>query len=463
MDHAAQQHDLIVIGGGAGGMAAIDAGLRRGADTLVVQDGPMGGDCTWTGCVPSKALITAAARGASAADALATATRAVQRVAATEDADTFRRRGATVVEGRARFLTRQVIEVDGRRHRADRIVVATGARPLIPPIDGLREAEPLTSDTMWDVDALPDSVAVLGGGPIGAELAQALVRLGVTVTLFEGEDQILGREEPETAALVADAFRDDGVDIRLGEFVQKVERLSDGRVRVHAPGGDPVEADEVLVAIGRVPVTDRLDVENAGIRLDDRGNIETDDTMETSAPGIYAVGDVTGRFPFTHGAHEMGLVAVSNALGKVAYRRFSTRSIPFVTYTDPEIGRVGMTEAEAHERWGSDAKVVELPMSAVDRAIVEDRTEGHVKLIAAPGRILGHRAGGQLVGVTIASPHAGELVHELSLAMRLRIPPAAIALSTHAYPTWGMAVQQAASGFFLELEHGTRRDARPPA
>ena len=452
--------DVIIIGGGAGGMAAVDAALRRGARTLIVQDGPMGGDCTWTGCVPSKALIAAAAQGAAADDAMATARRAVLQVAEAEGPDVFRRRGAEVVSGRARFLTSRAIEVDGDRYEAERFVIATGARPLLPPIEGLAGAGPLTSETLWDLERLPASMAVLGGGPIGVELGQALARLGVAVTLLEGDARILGREEPETAALVAAALRADGVTLRLGAPVERVERRADGQVSVDA-GGSSVVVDEVLVALGRVPVTDGLDLVHAGVQLDDGGHIRTDDRLATTAPGIHAVGDVTGRFPFTHGAYAMGLVAVANALGPVRWRRFSTRAIPFVTYTDPEVARVGMVEAEAFDRWGEDAMVVELPMAAVDRAIAEDRTEGHVKLIVAPGRLLGHRAGGQIVGVTIVSPHAGELIHELSLATMLRIPPGALALATHAYPTWGMAVQQAVSALFVYVEGATRRPARP--
>lgn len=428
---------------------------------MLVQDGPMGGDCTWTGCVPSKALIAAAARGATLAEGFAEAQRAIHEVAELETADVFRRRGATVIEGRARFLTRDVVEIDGVRHRAPKIIIATGARPLIPPIDGLRDAQPLTSDSVWDLDDLPSSLVSLGGGPIGCELAHALARLGVSVTLIEGEEQILGREEPRTAQIVADAMRADGVDIRLGEYVTKVERLSDGRVVIHGDAGSTVEADDVLAAIGRTPVTDGLDVDNAGVRLTQRGHIETDDRMRTTAPGVYAVGDVTGEFPFTHGAYEQGIVAVSSAFGRVPWRRFDTRHVPFVTFTDPEIGRVGMTEAEAYDAHGEDAKVVELPMSVIDRAIAEGRTEGYVKLIASPGRLLGHRAGGQLIGATVVAPHAGELIHELSLAMRFRIPPAAITIATHAYPTWGMAIQQAAAGFFVDLEGGETRPARP--
>ncbi|MDE0804074.1 MAG: FAD-dependent oxidoreductase, partial [Acidimicrobiales bacterium] len=245
-----ERHDLIVIGGGPGGIAAADAALRRGAATLVVQDGPMGGDCTFTGCVPSKTLISSAARGRSRTEAMAAVGEAVTRIAAMEDADTFRRRGATVVEGRARFLTRDVIEVDGRRFRSDRVIIATGAAPIVPPIDGLRDSEPLTNENLWDVDALPASIAVLGGGPIGIELAQALGRLGVAVTVFEAMDQILGREDPETARLVTESLRNDGVDVRVGGRVQKVERVGSQRA-IHTDDGRSVDADEVLVAIGR--------------------------------------------------------------------------------------------------------------------------------------------------------------------------------------------------------------------
>lgn len=479
-----EQFDLVVIGGGAGGIAAADAGLRRGVSVLVVQDGPMGGDCTFTGCVPSKTLIAAAARRSSGPEALGAVRAAVARVAAHEDADTFRARGATVVEGRARFVSRDRIVVGGQRFRGRRIVVATGATPVVPPIDGLTAARPLTSDTLWDLDALPASVAVLGGGPIGVELAQALARLGVTVTLLEAEARVLGREEPAAARVVADALVADGVDVRTGARVDAVRRLDDGRVMVTAAGAD-VETSEVLVAIGRRPVTDGLDLAAAGVCVDDRGHVRVDDGQRTTAPHVYAVGDVTGTFPFTHGAYEMGRVAVATAFGNVPWQRFDPDVVPFATYTDPEIGRVGLTEAEAHERWGDGARVVEVSMDHVDRAVTEGRTEGFVVLVAAPGGLARSRAsrsrtvrsrivraavdrfpaalhplGGRLVGATVVAPHAGELVAEVALAMRLRIPPAALALTTHAYPTWGMAVQQAASGFFVESPGVTVRPAQ---
>ncbi len=457
--------DLVVVGAGAGGMAVADAAVRRGASVAMVSDGPWGGDCTWTGCVPSKALIAAAAAGVDRGEALARARRAVEDVAATEGPEVFAARGVAVHRARARFLTRTELALDdGTRLGARRVVLATGARPLVPPIEGLREADPLTSDTLWErPGGFPDRLAVLGGGPIGVELAQALARLGVAVTLFEAEDRILGREEPETAALLARLLGDDGVDVRTGARVARVERRADGTVAVDAAGTELV-ADDVLVAIGRRPVTDGLDVDRAGVRLDARGFVVVDDRMATTAPGVFAVGDVTGRFPFTHGAHAQGLVAVAAALGPPVanrLRRYSTDAEPFVTFTDPEVARVGLTEGEAHERWGGDARVVVLPASALDRAMAEGRTEGFVKLVAAPTRGVGHRLGGRLVGASVVLPHAGELIHELSLAARLHLPLATLALATHAYPTWGMAVQQAVSGFFLDLPHGETRPARP--
>lgn len=455
--------DLIVIGGGPGGIGAVDAALRQNRSVVWVTDGPIGGDCTFTGCVPSKALISAAARGVSAADAFAHARHAVQTIAGTEDIDSFRFRGVTVIEGRASFCDPSTISVAGQRHTARRIIVATGATPYLPPIDGLDTAAPLTSDTLWDLAQPPRSVAVLGGGAIGAELAQAIARVGIAVTVIEAEPRILRREEPETSAVLTAMLRANGVDVRVGTPVTRVERNADGEVVVHVEAGTPVVAEQVLVAVGRRAMVAGLDLAAAGIAVDEHGAIVTDDFMQTSVAGVYAVGDVTARFPFTHGAYAQALVAVGHAFGRGRRRRFSTRALPYVTFTDPEIARVGMTEAEAFAQWGAKARVVEVAMSAVDRAVAEGRTEGHIKLIARPGRVLGHRAGGQLVGATIVAPHAGELVHELSLAMKLRLPPAVLALATHAYPTWGMAVQQAASAFFGVAAGGTARPARPSA
>ena len=450
-------YDLVVIGGGAGGMSAARTGVRLGASTVLVQDGPIGGDCTFTGCVPSKAVIAAANAGASFTEAMANATRSVEVIAATEDADVLRGEGIDVIEGRARFTAEREIAVDGRRVSGRGFVLATGAAPLVPPIDGLREMDHLTNETVFALEQAPDHLAVLGGGAIGCELAQAMSRLGVRVTLLEAMDRLLGPEEPEAATVVLEALRADGVDVRLGQKVTKAEPTDDqGGARLHTENGDVVEADRVLVAVGRRPMTEGLDVEAAGVELTDRGFIQTDARLRTTARHVYAVGDVTGRLQFTHAADEMGRVAAGNVTtGRFRHRSFHADVIPWATFTDPEVGRVGLTEAQAAEHGG---RVAYLPMTEMDRAIVEGRTEGFVKLIAGPRAVLRNVGGGRLLGATIVAPRAGEMIHEPAMALRSKMFTGRLAMSSHAYPTWSIAVQKAAAQFFVEIEG---RQARP--
>ncbi|HET9443956.1 MAG TPA: FAD-dependent oxidoreductase [Acidimicrobiales bacterium] len=452
-------YDLVVIGGGAGGMAAARAGVRRGKRTLLVQDGPVGGDCTFTGCVPSKALIAAAARGASFSEAMASARRAVATIAAGEEADVFRKEGVEVAEGRARFLAADEIEVDGTVIGADWFVIATGATPAVPPIDGLRALDYLTSDTLWDLAECPASLAVLGGGAIGAELAQALGRLGARVTIIEALDRLLNKEEPEVSEVMERVLRAEGIDVRTGQKVTKVEETGDrGQARVHVEGGEPVEVDRVLVAIGRRPVTAGLEPEAAGVELDSRGFVVTDDYLQTSAPNIWAVGDVAGKLQFTHAADEMGRIAVGNAVGSFRLRRFRSERIPWVTFTAPEVGRVGLSEAEAAELGG---RVAYLPLTEVDRAVAEGQTEGFLKVVAGPRWGLGNVGGGRFLGATVVAPRGGELVHEIALAIRTGMFPARLALTVHAYPTWSVALQKVVGQLFYEVEGRVARPARP--
>ncbi len=449
-------YDLVVIGGGAGGMSAARAGVRRKKRTLLVQDGEIGGDCTFTGCVPSKALIAAAAKGKTFAEAMASAHRSIETIAVTENAAVFRNEGIEVLEGRARFRSSNEIEVDGTRIGADRFVIATGAKPAVPPIDGLRETHHLTSDDVWSLTECPESLVVLGGGAIGCELAHTFARLGSKVTIVEGTDRLLNKEELQVSACIRSVFEGEGITVRLGENVTKVEELGpDRRVRAHLERGEPVEAARVLVAIGRQPVTDGLDVEAGGVALDDRGFIKTDDYLKTSSGNIWGVGDVSGKLQFTHAADEMGRIAVGNAFGRLRQRRFKAGRTPWVTFTKPEVGRVGMTEADAAEHGG---RVAFLPLTEVDRAIAEDESDGFLKVVAGPRFGLGNLAGGQILGATVMCSRGGELVHEFALAMRASMFPARMALTTHAYPTWSMAVQKVVGQFFYEIEG---REATP--
>lgn len=326
-------YDLVVVGGGTGGLSAAREATRLGASTLLVEHGRLGGDCTFTGCVPSKALLAAAARGESFSDAMATVHEAVETIAATEDDDALKRQGVEVLHGWATFRSPQEIDVDGRRIRSSRFVVATGAGPAVPPIEGLRKLRHLTNENVFELDHLPRRLAVLGGGAIGAEMSQAFVRLGSEVTIAEAEDRILTKEEPEASAVVTEAFREEGITIRVGGKVTKVGAVvgGDGAAVVHVDGGTPIEADRVLVAIGRRPAATGFGLEDVGVALDERGFVCTDDAMATSLPGIWAIGDVTGKLQFTHAANGMAFVAVRNALlpwARVRKQAFEASLVP---------------------------------------------------------------------------------------------------------------------------------------
>lgn len=454
-------YDLVVIGGGAGGMGAARTGVRRKKRTLLIQDGEIGGDCTFTGCVPSKAFIAAAGKGRTFDEAMASAHRAITTIAATEDAAVFRHEGVDVREGRARFVSANEVEVDGTRIGADRFVIATGAKPAVPNIDGLRALDHLTSDDVWSLTSMPATLAVLGGGAIGSELAQAFARLGSKVTIIEAADRLLSKEEPEVSAVIEGVFRREGIDVRTNQKVTKVEEIGpDGRARVHVEGGAPVEVDRVLVAIGRRPITEGLEPAAAGVELDERGFIKTDDFLRTTAANIWSVGDVAGKLQFTHAADEMGRIAVGNAFGGFRQRRFRSERVPWVTFTSPEVGRVGLSEDEAAERFPGAAQMAFLPMTEVDRAVAADETDGFLKVITGPRWPTGGVAGGRIVGATVMGSTGGELIHEFALAIRSGMFPARMALTTHAYPTWSMGVQKVVGQFFLDIEGRKAEPAR---
>lgn len=451
------ERDLIVVGGGAGGMAAARAAARAGARPVLVQLGPIGGDCTFTGCVPSKTLIEAAARGEGFEAAMTAVRRAVATIASREDDEVFRREGVEVIHGRATFRSPGELDVDGAVLRSGRFVIATGAEPAIPPIDRLGELEYLTHENVFDLDQLPASLVVLGGGAIGCELAQAFGRLGTDVTVIERLDRLLPGEEPEASTVIADAFAAEGVGVRVGEEPFRVER-NDGRgaARLHLRGGEVLAAERVLVATGRQGTIAGLGLDAAGVAVDG-SFIRVDRHLATSAPGIFAAGDVTGLLPFTHAADEMGRVAAHNAMSRKGRRRFDTAVVARVTFTSPEVGRVGMTETEAA---GHGGRVAFLPLTEVDRAIVAGKTRGFVKLIAGPRPVLRQAGGGRILGATIVAPTGGELVHEVALAVRTGMFTGRLAQTVHAYPTWSIAIRQAAAQFFMEVDGRRARPAR---
>lgn len=455
-------YDLVVIGGGSAGLGAARAGAAAGARVLLVSEDEIGGECTFTGCVPSKALIQAAARGATFGDAMTAVRGAVGAVAATETAEVLAREGVEVLRGHAVFALPGAVSVDGSVLRARGFVIATGSRPAVPPLPGLAEAGYLTNETVFDLGELPGRLAVLGGGAVGCELAQAFSRLGSQVTVIEAAARLLPAADPAVSHLIEEVFRAEGISVRTGVAAASVTHDDKGVALVLAPE-EQITADRLLVATGRQPVTDGLGLADARVRLDERGCFATDRHLATGAPGIYAAGDVTGRMPFTtHAAFAMGRLAAHNALRRrwTPAAAFETSAIPWVVFTDPEVAQVGLTEAQAAASHPG-ARVAWLPMSEADRAITAGRTQGFVNIISGRRRVLGNTGGGRVLGATIVAARAGEMIDEVALAMRTGMFTGRLAQTTHAYPTWSLAIQQAAAQFFGTYGGRTARSAQP--
>jgi pyruvate/2-oxoglutarate dehydrogenase complex dihydrolipoamide dehydrogenase (E3) component len=437
--------DLLVIGGGAGGLSAARAGRQRGARVVLVEAQRLGGDCTFTGCVPSKTLLAAAARGDSFDTAMATVHATVERIAATEDDDALRHEGIEVVHGWARFTGPGAIDIDGTRWTPRHTVIATGGRPTLPPLPGLDDVEVLTSETVFSLQDQPRRLGVLGGGAIGCELGQAFARLGTAVTIIESAPRILPGEDPDTSTVLATVLAREGLDIRTGNRLRAVARTA-GRIRLDIDGSDPVEVDALLVAVGRTASIDGLGLDAAGVQVQ-HDAVVVDDTLATTAKGVWAVGDVTGRVHLTHAADEMGRIAVANALGRGRRRRFHAEEMPSVVFTDPEVARIGPTLAELG---GRAHRVAQLPLTAVDRAVTVGATDGFVRLVAGPRPLLRKLGGGRLLGGTVVAPRAGELISEVALAVRTGMFTGRVAQTVHPYPTWSIALRQAAAQFFTD-------------
>lgn len=453
--------DVIVVGGGAGGLTAAQRAARRGASVVLVADGPLGGDCTHTGCVPSKTLLAAAAAGRTFDDAMTAVRAAVTRIAATEDEPSLARLGIEVVRGRGELVGAGRVRVEGADLDARHVIIATGATPTLPPVPGLDGIGALTHESVFSLDRRPGRLAVVGGGPIGCELAQAFARLGTRVTVIEAAERLLPVGDPDASTLIAAALTAEGIDVRAGARLEQAT-VDEGDRRLHLADGAVVTVDQVLVATGRRPVTAGLGLDRLGVAVDPGGRIVVDDTCATNVAGVWAVGDVTPLGGLTHVAGHMGFVAATNATRSARSARLrppakvDRRVVPRVTFTDPEVAGIGVTEAEA----GKGARVSVVRFDHVDRAVTAGREAGFVKLIAGPRPVLGSVGGGQLLGATIVGPRAGDMIAEVALAMRTRVFTGRLAQTIHAYPTWSSAIQQAATGFFFESDGVEVRPAR---
>ncbi len=444
--------DLLVIGAGSGGLSVAAGAAQMGAKVVLLEKGEMGGDCLNYGCVPSKALLSAATQAQAMRDAgrfgiapvepeidyaavMDHVAGAIAAIAPHDSQDRFEGLGVKVIRAHGRFVGPTKVQAGGVTIAARRIVVATGASPLVPPIDGLDQVPFLTNETLFELRSRPEHLLILGGGPIGMEMAQAHVRLGSRVTVIEA-DSALNRDDPDAAAIVLDKLRGEGVSIADGARAARLSGQA-GAIRVEAEDGRVFEGTHLLVALGRRPNTADLDLEKAGITTE-RGAITVDTRLKTSNRKVYAIGDVTGGLQFTHLAgYEAGIVIRSALFGLPAKARYD--HIPRATYTSPELAQVGLTESEAREKYGDAMGIVTADYAGNDRAIASGKTTGWIKVMAVKGRP---------VGVTIVGADAGELITIWALALSKGLKLGDVAGMVAPYPTMSELGKRVAGAYF---------------
>ena len=459
----AARYNLVVLGAGTAGLVSAIGSAGLGAKVALCEKNLMGGDCLNVGCVPSKALIRAAR---SAADVRAAAAdygvklpdglvavdfpkvmermrRLRARISDNDSAQRFRSQGVDVFIGKATFTGRDRIEVGDKTLRFSKAVIATGARPAAPPIPGLEETGYLTNETVFSLTELPRRLIVIGAGPIGCELAQAFARFGSEVHLLEAVGQILIREDKDAAGRVEKALMRDGVQIITGCKVQTVSKHADKKVVELECGGQcrEVAVDEILVSVGRAPNVEGFGLEAAGVEFDSREGVVVDDTLQTSNSNVFAAGDCCFQYKFTYIADALARIAIQNALFGFPFmkKKASALTIPWVTYTDPEIAHVGMYEKDAKAK-GIAVKTFVEELADVDRAILDGEDEGFLKVYVKEGS-------GQILGATLVARHAGEMLSELTLAITAGLGLGTVARTIHPYPTQAECIKRAADAF----------------
>jgi pyruvate/2-oxoglutarate dehydrogenase complex dihydrolipoamide dehydrogenase (E3) component len=454
----AERYNLVVIGAGTAGLIAAIGAAGLGARVALIERELMGGDCLNVGCVPSKALLRAARAAAAVRQAgqfgvevpagmtvdFAAVMERMRRLRASlspnDSAERYRARGVDVFLGEGRFAGPDTMTVGQSALRFRRAVVATGARAVQPDIPGLSETGFLTNETVFSLTQLPQRLAVIGSGPIGCELAQAFARFGAQVTVIARGGQIMSREDGDAARRIEQALRRDGVEFLLNTRILNVAAADRGKKMQLECSGKPREllVDQILAGAGRAPSVEGLGLDAAGIRYDTHHGVAVDDQLRTTNPRVFAAGDVCSRFKFTHAADAMARLVIQNAL--FAGRAKASRlTIPWCTYTDPEIAHVGLSERDAAERSVAiDTFVQEL--REVDRAVLDSQTEGFVKVHVRRGT-------DRIAGATIVAPHAGEMISEVTLALTAGVGLKTLARTIHPYPTQSEALKRVADAY----------------
>ncbi|MDO6797838.1 dihydrolipoyl dehydrogenase family protein [Shimia thalassica] len=444
--------DLLVIGAGSGGLSVAAGAVQMGAEVVLLEGHLMGGDCLNFGCVPSKALLAsgkvahtqAHAKAFGVADVVPAVDYAaakdhvadvIAQIEPNDSVERFESLGVRVIEEYGAFTGPNEVQAGPFSITARRIVIATGSSPMVPPIPGLADVPYLTNETLFELREKPDHLLIIGAGPIGLEMAQAHRRLGCKVTVIEG-DKALGRDDPEMAAFVLDALKEEGVQIEENALAAQISEVA-GEIRVETQDGRSFAGSHLLVAVGRKPNIDRLNLSAAGIDTT-RAGIKVDDSLKTSNRKVYAIGDVTGGKQFTHVAgYHAGVIIRSALFGLPAKQR--TDHIPHATYTDPELAQIGPTEAEARETHGDKLEVVRFDLHHNDRLIAERKAKGLIKVMVVKGRP---------VGVSIAGHQAGEHINLWALAIANKLKMGAVAAMVSPYPTVGEIGKRAAGAYF---------------
>lgn len=448
-------YNLVVVGAGTAGLVTAAGTAGLGGRVALVERHRMGGDCLNTGCVPSKALIASARRAQQVRegrrwglddqeprfrfeDVMERMRARREAIAPNDSQERFESLGVDVFRGAARFVSPREVEVDGRRLRGRNFVVASGSRAALPPVEGLAEARPFTNETIFDeLRERPARMIVIGGGPIGCELGQAFGRLGVKVTIVEALPRLLDKEDEDAATLVRGQLETEGVKVVTGARVRRISRR-DALTLVALEDGETLEAEALLVAAGRRPNVEGLGLEAAGVAFDAKG-VKVNAYLQTSQPHIYAAGDVAGGLQFTHLADHHARTVVRNVLIPWIKAKADTAVLPWCTYTSPEIARVGLNESDAR-RQGVPYEAWVQPMREVDRAVLEDEEAGFAKVLTAQGS-------DRILGVTLVSERAGDLVHEFALAMKAGVGLKGLSSTIHAYPTFAEIARKAADRY----------------
>ncbi len=494
-------YDLTIIGGGSAGLVLAVAGAKLGKKTALIEKHRIGGDCLWTGCVPSKALLKVAKvaneiqhaekygffcegevfnRAPDFQQAMAYVRSTQQKIEEEHDnPERFRGMGVDVIFGSGHFMSPQRFVVNGagenhayrageansgetRTLTSKKFVISTGSRPAVPPIPGIENCDYLDSETVWELEELPKRLLVVGAGPIGVELGQAFHRLGAAVTIAQRGNQILTKEDADVSACLLDCLREEGITIRLNTQITRIDthiaspavgrgpvprhpQSSQGNVvnvtfRDDKNGTTEQQFDKILIAAGRAPNVEGLGLEELGVNVNKRG-IEVNNKLQTRVKNIYAAGDVIGHYLFTHVAAYQAQLLLRNIFFPLS-RTIDYSVVPWTTFCEPEVARCGLTEAEAREKYG-DVDVFTLPQADVDRAVAEGETRGFTKVIASRWR-------GKILGVHLVSANAGEVLHEYVLAMQHGIPLHKLNGMMHVYPTFSSSVWRVAGKWFSE-------------